>query len=131
MLMRWNMDHVRPQHGRTIRTVIGRHVLAMFAGLLIYTAPLHARITRIVIDETVPAFCKGTACTSYGEGGQYEQIAKRAFGELDPNDPRNKLIQDIELARDKDGKVRYVATFVLTKPIDMSRASGMPGPNDC
>ncbi|HZN23799.1 MAG TPA: alpha/beta hydrolase domain-containing protein [Burkholderiales bacterium] len=89
-------------------------------------APSYARVTRIVIDQTSsPAFCKGQACASFGDGGQYEQIAGRAYGELDPADPRNRLIQDIELARDADGKVRYVATFVLTKPIDMSKASGL------
>jgi len=85
-----------------------------------------ARVTRIVIDDKVsPAFCKGTACASYGDTGQYEQLAGRAFGELDANDALNKDIQDIELAKDADGKVRYVATFVITKPVDMSKASGL------
>ena len=51
--------------------------LAAVAALLISSAPLHARITRIVIDETAPAFCKGAACASYGEAGQYEQISGR------------------------------------------------------
>ncbi len=103
-------------------------VLAVIAGILACSAPSQARITRIVIDETVsPAFCKGTpaACASFGEAGQYEQVSGRAFGELDPNDPRNKLIQDIELGKNPDGKVRYVATFVLTKPVDMAKASGL------
>src|SRR5688572_995242 len=100
-------------------------VFALAAGVLLCSTPLHARITRIIVDETAPAFCKGTACTSYGDAGQYEQISGRAFGELDPSDPRNKIIQDIELGKDKDGKVRYVATFVITKPVDMSKASGM------
>src|SRR5205085_7768352 len=94
--------------------------------VLVWCAPLHARVTKIVIDQTVsPAFCKGGACTSFGNAGQYEQIAGRAFGELDPNDPHNKIIQDIALGKDRDGKVRYVATFVLTKPVDMSKASGL------
>lgn len=85
-----------------------------------------ARVTRIVIDEKVsPAFCKDKTCASYGAAGQYEQIAGRAFGELDPADPINGLIQDINLAKDADGKVRYVATFVLTKPVDMNKASGL------
>ena len=30
-----------------------------------------------------------------------------------------------DLVRDPDGKVRYVATFVLTKPIDPAKASGL------
>ncbi len=99
---------------------------AVVAGMLICAAPLQARITKIVVDETVsPAFCKGTSCASFGDAGQYEQIAGRAFGELDPADPLNKLIQDIELGKDPDGKVRYVATFVLTKPVDMAKASGL------
>ena len=60
-----------------------------------------------------------TAC------GQYQQIAGRAFGELDPADVHNKVIQDIELGKDADGKVRYVASFVITKPVDMAKASGL------
>src|SRR6185436_16305720 len=55
----------------------------------------------------------------------YEQIAGRAFGELDPKLPGNAIIQDIELAKDADGKVRYVASFVIYKPVDMSKASGL------
>ena len=99
---------------------------AVVAGILVCSAPLHARITKIVIDEKIsPAFCKGAACASYGDAGQYEQIAGRAFGELDPGDPLNKIIQDIALGKDPDGKVRYVATFVITKPVDMAKASGL------
>jgi hypothetical protein len=77
-----------------------------------------ARVTRIVIDETVaePASSSGIV---------YEQVAGRAFGELDPKLPGNAIIQDIELAKDGDGKVRYVASFVLIKPVDMTRASGL------
>jgi len=101
---------------------------AAAAAALLWAAPVQARITRFVIDEMVsPAFCKGTpaVCATYGNAGQYEQIAGRAFGELDPADPLNALIQDIALAQDPDGKVRYVASFVITKPVDMSRASGL------
>lgn len=96
------------------------------AALLLIAVPAQARVTRIVIDQTVsPAFCKGDACSSYGAAGQYEQIAGRAFGELDPNDPLNSLIQDIQLVKEADGKVRYVATFVITRPVDPAKSSGM------
>jgi hypothetical protein len=99
---------------------------AVAAGILVFAAPLTARITKIVIDEKIsPAFCKGAACAAYGDAGQYEQIAGRAFGELDPGDPLNKIIQDIALGKEPDGKVRYVASFVITKPVDMSKASGL------
>ena len=101
-------------------------LLAIAGAMFTCSAPLQARITKILIDEKVsPAFCKGTACTSFGDAGQYEQIAGRAFGELDSGDPLNSIIQDIALAKDADGKVRYVASFVITKPVDMAKASGL------
>src|SRR6185295_10623933 len=83
---------------------------------LFVCAPAQARVTKIVVDETLsPAFCKGEVCRSYGAAGRYERLAGRAWGELDPNDPLNSLITDIQLAKDADGKVRYVATWVITR----------------
>ena len=78
-----------------------------------------ARVTRIVIDEvkTLPSEQSG--------GLQTEQVAGRAYGELDPQASANRIINDVMLSRDPDGKVRYVATFVLTKPVDMTKASGL------
>ncbi len=81
-----------------------------------------ARVTRMVIDETAPLPALAGAPAS---AIAYEQIAGRLFGELDPTTPPNALIQDIALARGADGKVRYVATFVVAKPVDMKRASGL------
>ena len=96
------------------------------AAVLLACAPAQARVTKIVVDETVsPAYCKGGKCASYGAAGQYEEIAGRAWGELDPNDPLNSLITDIQLSKDPDGKVRYVATWVISRPIDRSKASGL------
>lgn len=84
-----------------------------------FTLPAHARVTRIVIDEQKPL------ANAAGQTIAYEQISGRAFGELDPRDPLNALIQDIELGKDPDGKVRYVASFVVTKPTNMDQASGL------
>ncbi|MFO1329646.1 MAG: alpha/beta hydrolase domain-containing protein [Rubrivivax sp.] len=95
----------------------GLSALAL-ASLLCLSAPAQARVTRIVIDDTQPL-------TATGQTLAYQQISGRAFGELDPRDPVNAIIQDIQLAKDADGKVRYVASFVLTKPVDMSQASGL------
>lgn len=77
-----------------------------------------ARVTKIVIDDTQPLSATGQVIP-------YDQISGRAYGELDPSDPLNAIIQDISLGKDPDGKVRYVASFVLSKPVDLSQASGM------
>jgi hypothetical protein len=91
---------------------------AVLAALLAWTPASEARVTKIVIDDTQPL-------TATGQTIPYEQISGRAFGELDPGDPLNGIIQDIELGKDADGKVRYVASFVLSKPVDVSKASGL------
>jgi hypothetical protein len=76
-----------------------------------------ARVTAIVIDETQVMPAVGAIA--------YEQVAGRAFGVLDPKLAGNALIQDIELAKDDDGRVRYMASFVIYKPVDLQRASGL------
>ncbi len=92
--------------------------LCLILGALAANAT-HARVTRIVIDETVPL------PAAISGGIAYEQVAGRAFGELDPASPANAIINDIAFAKDPDGKVRYVSTFILTKPVDPARASGL------
>jgi Alpha/beta hydrolase domain len=80
-----------------------------------------ARITKIVIETRSPAF--GGA--SFGNVGQYEQLTGVAYGEVDPKDPLNAVITDIELApRNSRGMVEYSMDFAITKPIDMSRGNG-------
>jgi hypothetical protein len=96
-------------------------LLASALGMAVATTA-QARVTKIIIDETTPmAVEQGQTAPAIA----YETIAGRAFGELDPTLPHNALIQDIELAKDKDGKVRYVASFVIHKPVELKNASGM------
>ena len=88
---------------------------------LLCSSGAEARITRIVIDDTRPV----SPPAAQNTGIAYEQVAGRAFGELDPKLAQNAIIQDIELAKDKDGKVRYMASFVIYKPVNLQQASGL------
>ena len=90
-------------------------------GAILSSTSLQAHVRKIVIDKKVsPAFDGGT----FGSAGRYETLAGRAFGELDPNDPHNAIITDIKLApRNAAGKVEYIASFFLVKPMDMSKSS--------
>jgi hypothetical protein len=85
-------------------------------------APLgaEARITRIEILKTEPAF----AGANFGEVGAYERVVGRVSGELDPADPANSVIQDINLApRDARGMVPYSTDIEILKPADLSRSN--------
>src|SRR5438477_4934236 len=86
------------------------------AALLFSVVPASARVTRIIIDATV---------TLTGQDIPYETLTGRAFGELDPSDPLSTLITDIDRAPRVNGRVGYIATFFIVKPVDLSRASGL------
>ena len=89
--------------------------------VLVVAEPAQAKVKKIVVEKKVsPAFDGAT----FGTAGQYQTLAGRAFGELDPNDPHNAVITDIRLApKNANGKVDYVASFYLVKPMDMSKSS--------
>ncbi len=97
-----------------VRSGLAKTGLAV-ALLFLWTVPAHARITRIIVDRKA---------TLTGQTIPYETLAGRAFGELDPADPHDSIITDIGQAKDPDGKVRYVTSFFIVKPVDLSQASG-------
>src|SRR5690242_8592663 len=106
---------MQPEGWKSPREFLRRLMSGLALGLLLLTLPTtaFARVTEIVVDDDQPA------------AGGYRQISGRAFGELDPNDPLNAIIQDLQLGVDADGKAHYVASFVITVPADLSKASGL------
>jgi hypothetical protein len=102
----------------------------LFAALLLAAAALlwpqtaHARVTKITILTTTTPVCSGTAPNQVCHAN-YEAVTGLADGVLDADDPRNSIIQDIQLGKSADGKVHYTVTFQLVKPIDMTTASGL------
>src|SRR5215472_2152474 len=56
--------------------------------------------------------------------GQYEKIVGKAYGELDPKDPKNAVIVDLQLApKNANGKVDYSFDFYILKPIDLAKGN--------
>ena len=99
-----------------------RAITFLLALLLSLPVPLEARITRIEIRSAAPAF-NGQ---SFGAAGSYQRLIGTAFGELDPSDPRNAIIQDIGLApRNARGQVEYQTDIELLKPADQGRGNGV------
>lgn len=102
-------------------SLAARLPLLLLTASLYFHVPAYARIMRITIEQrTTPAFQGHT----FPKIGTYEQIRGRAVGELDPTDPLNAIITDIQLApRNSRGMVEYSATFTLTKPTDLSKSN--------
>lgn len=102
-----------------MRTPNGLIVLA----LLVCVTGARARVTRVVVEKREsPAF----SGQLFGQAGAYEILSGHFYGELDPKDPHNSIINDIQFApRNARGMVEYSATFTLAKPIDMSKSNGV------
>lgn len=100
---------------------LARVRLAALAVLASLVAPLaHAEVLRLEIRSREPA----NGGRPVGAVGPFEIIRGLLQGEIDPRDPHNRIIQDIDLApRNARGRVEYVATFALAAPVDRSRAA--------
>jgi hypothetical protein len=96
--------------------------ISALAVTVITTGFAQARITRIEIANTEPAF----AGRSFGTAGSYERLTGKAYGEADPQSPANAMIQDIGLApRNAKGMVEYVTDIDILRPADRSKGNGI------
>jgi len=93
---------------------------ALAGGMLVGVSAADARTTHIQVLTRATAF----GGYSFPGVGQYEAITGIAIGEVDPNDPKNALITDIQLApRNANGTVSYQHNFYILKPIDLSKGN--------
>ena len=101
------------------RRVVWLYALSGIAMLSVGVA--EARIIRIEITSVESPTFEGR---TFGRVGPYEKLRGKAYGELDPTDPHNAVITDIELApRNANGKVEYSMDIVILKPVDLRRGN--------
>jgi hypothetical protein len=95
-------------------------VISFFLPLFLVSA-LHAGIIRIVIEKREP-FANGH---EFPVTGAYEKLVGKAYGEVDPGNPLNKVIVNLDKApRNTKGKVEYQSDIYILKPVDMRRGNG-------
>jgi hypothetical protein len=93
---------------------------AVVCALVLAAAPAGARVTEINVTAVEP-FADGT---SFGNTGAYERAKGTFKGELDPADPRNKVIVNLEKApKNAAGRVEYEADFYILRPADPTRGN--------
>ena len=77
-------------------------------------------VTSIGINKRGP-YAGGTA---FGDTGAYEQLDGTVHFAIDPIDPANSLITDLELApKNPAGLVEFSADFRILKPVDQQKGS--------
>lgn len=96
------------------RCAVGAAIAALVA------TSADARITRLEITRTEAAF----GGQSFGAVGAYQRLIGRAFGEVDPANPANAVIQDLQFApRNARGMVEYTTDIEILRPADLTRGS--------
>lgn len=105
---------------------MNRHRMTIMAAAIGVSAtlvapPSNAEMTRFDIAKR-EVIANGTA---FGETGAYEKLTGTAYFEVDPRDPLNAQVFDLDKApRNGRNKVLFSADAVILKPIDMSKANG-------
>ena len=95
--------------------------LALAASLGSLPQGADAEVLRFEVLQTTPAF-EGR---SFGAVGPYVKITARATISVDPTDPHNAMIADIQLApRNAAGRVVAVADVVVLRPAEALRGNG-------
>ena len=80
-----------------------------------------ARVVRIVVERTTP-YAGGQA---FGDVGPFERLDGTVHMEVDPGDPLNAVIVNLDRApRNDRGLVEFSAPFFIVKPVDMARGNG-------
>ncbi|MGH9692472.1 MAG: alpha/beta hydrolase domain-containing protein [Candidatus Acidiferrales bacterium] len=95
--------------------------LAMFVAIL---APprTQAGVTRIEITSRQEVL----GGKSFGTVGAYQELTGKVYFAIDPQNPHNKVIADIDNApRNGQGKVEFSADLFILEPKEASRANGV------
>ena len=92
----------------------------LVACALLASCAAYSEVIRFEVTESAPAF-EGR---SFGTVGSYLRITGKATIALDPRDPKNAVIADIDKApRNAAGKVEAVADVVILKPADSAKGN--------
>src|SRR5262245_53503958 len=116
----------RNKNGRShFRVLASQFVVrfgAVFAVLVLGAGSSLAEVTKV----TIAARAKVADGQTFGSTGAYEKLAGTIEFALDPSDPHNKTVVDLEHAtKGPDGKVHFSADLFVLQPVDPSRGNGV------
>jgi hypothetical protein len=96
-------------------------ILRTLVAVLLVAAPVSAEVVRIEVKSRTPVL----AGQSFGTTGPYERLVGTIYFAIDPRNPANQIIADIDKApRNAAGKVEFSSDFYLLKPLDATRGNG-------
>ncbi len=92
----------------------------ILAGVVFLSAPAVAEVVRVEVQSREDILDG----RSFGLAGAYEKIAGRVYFALDPTNPANRIITDIDKSpRNAEGAVEFWSEFYVLKPKVMARGN--------
>jgi hypothetical protein len=96
--------------------------VALVLGLGVLACPAIAEVVRFEVTTPKRPALGGA---SFGSTGTYEEIRASVTIALDPADPRNAVISDLDHApRNAQGQVEAVADVIILRPTEPGRGNG-------
>jgi Alpha/beta hydrolase domain len=90
--------------------------------LLVHPRSASAEVTSVTVTSRTTV----ASGQSFGNTGPYERLVGRIEFALDPADPHNTGIADLDRApRDSDGRVRFSSALYVLRPTDPSKGNGV------
>src|SRR5262245_3870040 len=99
-----------------------RSSLLVILSLVLCPFRADAEVEKVTITSR-SVIAEGKA---FGSVGAYEKLVGRIDFALDPKEPHNAVIVDLEHAtRGADGRVRFSSDLVVLRPVDPSKGNGV------
>ena len=96
---------------------------AIIASVFALVSPaVRAEVTKVEISSRQDV----AGGKAFGSVGAYEKLRGKVYFSVDPQNPHNKNIVDIDKApKNKDGKVEFSSDLLILKPKNAARANGV------
>src|SRR5688572_26564204 len=92
-----------------------KRTFLLFCALILTGRVAGADVTRVDVKSRA----------AVGSSG-YEKVVGTVHFAIDPRDPRNRVIADIEKAAvNTQGKIEFSSDFYLLRPLDAARSNGV------
>ena len=88
---------------------------------MLLATPVYADVVKVEVKSRADV----VAGKAFGAAGPYEKVSGTIYFAIDPKNPANQIITDIDKApRNAAGKVEFSSDFYLIKPKDPRRGNG-------
>jgi hypothetical protein len=98
-----------------------KHPFLQIIALFLFILPVKAGVTRMEIISRSDLLDG----REFGLAGAYEKIVAKVYFAVDPNNPHNRIIVDLDkVQRNEQGLVEFSADLYMLRPKDLNRGNG-------